>query len=399
MSRAVDIAIAGAGVVGATAACLLADAGFEVTVIDPSSLPEVEDDGYDLRVFSLTPATLAVLKHAGIWSNVNQRRIARYRRMEVWDAGSRGRIAFDGADIGLDCLGEIVEFANLAHGAAAALQERRVAVRASRLEMLEELPDGCRLTLGTGERLDAAVVLGCDGRQSLVRELAGIGWTERDEIQHAVVANLVCELAHGAVARQRFLPEGPLAFLPLPPSHEVSIVWSTTPERAAWAVDAAPEAFCAAVGEAFELALGKVLATSPRLAFPLRRLHANDYTTGRVALAGDAAHTILPLAGQGLNLGLLDVAAFAEVLRAAGRPALAAPKSALRRYARRRRGENMAMDLACEGLNHLFCATRRPVRWARGFGLAATNRLPLAKRLFMAYATGSAGDVPTLAKI
>lgn len=399
MSRGIDIAIAGSGVVGATAACLLADAGFEVAVIDPATLPEIEDDAYDLRVFSLTPATLAVLKRAGIWHEVNHRRVAGYRRMEIWDAGSRGHIAFDGADIGLDRLGVIVEFANLAQGALSALRARRVAVRACRLEALEELPERCRLTLSTGEQIEAAIVLGCDGRQSRVRELAGIGWRERDEVQHAVVANLDLALPHGSVARQRFLAEGPLAFLPLPAPQQVSIVWSTTPAQAAWAVEAADDAFCAAIGEAFEYRLGAVVKTSPRLAFPLRRLHANDYATRRVALAGDAAHTILPLAGQGLNLGLLDVAAFAEVLRAAGRPALAAPRSALRRYARRRRGENAAMDLACEALNHLFCATRRPVRCARGCGLAVTNRLPLAKRLFMAYATGTAGDVPELAQI
>ncbi|MBI4695203.1 MAG: FAD-dependent monooxygenase [Gammaproteobacteria bacterium] len=399
MSRAVDIAIAGAGVVGATVACLLADAGFEVVVVDPTTLPEVEDDAYDLRVFSLTPATLAVLERAGIWREVNHERVARYRRMEVWDAGSRGRITFDGAEIGLDTLGAIVEFANLAHGGAAAMRERRVGVRACRLEMLEELPDTCRLTLATGEQLEAAIVLGCDGRQSLVRELAGIGWSERDETQQAVVANLELELPHESIARQRFLADGPLAFLPLPGAHDVSIVWSTTPEQAAWAVEASDAAFREAVALAFEFKLGMVVKTSPRLAFPLRRLHANDYVTSRVALAGDAAHTILPLAGQGLNLGLLDVACFAEVLRAAGRPALAAPRSALRRYARRRRGENMAMDLACEGLNNLFCAPQAPVRWARGLGLAATERLPFAKRLFMTYATGTAGDVPTLAQI
>jgi 2-octaprenylphenol hydroxylase len=204
---------------------------------------------------------------------------------------------------------------------------------------------------------------------------------------------------HGETARQRFLPEGPLAFLPLGESHTCSIVWSTGHAHAEALLALDDSEFRAELESAFGSALGAVSEVGPREGFPLRMRHAEHYVVERVALAGDAAHTIHPLAGQGVNLGLLDAAALAEVLlaaAAAGRDP--GGLATLRRYERWRRGDNLLMIAAMEGFKRLFAGSLPPLAWARNLGLEITDRLPPLKSLFMRRALGLGGDLPRLAR-
>jgi 2-polyprenylphenol 6-hydroxylase len=268
----------------------------------------------------------------------------------------------------------------------------------ARLAALSLDGERAELQIEDGRRLQARLVVGADGAASPSRAMAGLEVTGHDYEQRAVVCNLRCQLSHGDTAWQRFLPDGPIALLPLADGR-VSIVWSTTPEHAAALLGADDESFRAAVGEAADGCLGEVLEAGPRAAFPLRMRHAPVYTRARYALVGDAAHTVHPLAGQGVNLGFLDAAALAETIvagLAAGRdpgdPAL------LRRYERWRKPENLLAMHAFDGINRLFSNEHPALGALRRTGFTVVDRLPPLKSLFIRRAMGLEGDLPGVAR-
>lgn len=397
--KPIDWVVVGGGAVGVTTACLLADAGLRVAVVTGPANPLLTTGRDDLRAYSLTPAARRILTACGVWQRLAAAHVTPYDRLQVWDAARGATLAFDAASCGRPALAYMVEHSHLQAALCAALAARpAVSVHTATLATLEPGELCCHLQLSDGQLLAARAVAACDGGDSALRTMVGIECDERPYPQAAVIANVRCDQPHGATARQVFLAEGPLAFLPLPDPQRYAIVWSTTPTAAAALVAASEAAFCAELGRAFEHRLGAVLASSPRLAFPLTRCHANTYSAGRVVLVGDAAHQMHPLAGQGLNAGLLDAAVLAERAAAVGAAGLHYPQALFQRYERQRRGEILALLAATDRLNQLFLAREPWVGRLRATGLALIDRLGPLKRLLMAHAMGDSGDLPVLAR-
>ncbi len=384
-----EVAIVGGGLVGMVCALLLADAGLEVMLIDPLTQPATRDEPFDLRTYALTPASRQILERAGVWAELDHARLATFQAIDVWDGLGPGALHFAASAARSGPLAYLVEQANLLSACQRALTTRaKLSDLAGQVSAITPNDHECVLQLADGRALRASVVLACDGADSPVREMCGFEVARRPYTQQAIVANVTTTLAHDCIARQRFLPSGPLAMLPLPPANQVAVVWTTTPAQAAWATTCSDEAFCAALGQAFEERLGPVLGTSRRVSFALRCQHARHYARGRIALLGDAAHVIHPLAGQGLNLGFLDAAALAEILRTCERAAVRYPQSLLQRYARARRGENLLMLTLTDQLNRVFAQTHPALVRLRTLGLNLTQHwLPL-KQVLLAHAMG-----------
>jgi 2-octaprenylphenol hydroxylase len=400
-SRCFDIVIVGAGIAGGALAASLAGKGLEIALVEAQplvqpELPEALDlQHFDPRVSALTPRSRSLLDALGAWDAVAAYRHCPYRHMTVWDAEGTGEIEFDCSEVGAPVLGFIVEN----RAVVSALLD--TVLRApditcfspARLEACRALDSGAvAVELEGGESLQADLLVAADGALSRVRELMDFATREWDYGHSALVASVETERPHEATAWQRFLPSGPLAFLPLPGEegrHFCSIVWSIRQELVDDLLAASDQEFCARLEQAFERRLGGVLGVSRRFAFPLRQRHAIDYVQPGVALVADAAHTIHPLAGQGINLGLQDVAVLAEeILAATARGANPGRLDVLRRYQRRRKGENLAMMAAMDGFKRLFEQQALPVRWLRNVGMRGVGRLTPVKQRLMRHAMG-----------
>jgi 2-octaprenylphenol hydroxylase len=396
-----DVVIIGAGIVGATAACALGEADVRVALVEARPFASDADDGVrDARVFAITRASQRIFEALGVWNGIIARDVHPFREMEVWDAGGTGVIHFDCADIGEPCLGHIIEPRSI----HAALLERLRSIVAVTLFCPAQFTDigiddaAVSVTLDAGATLSAALIVAADGARSPLRERLGMPTRVHDYHQSSLVARVATEFPHQATARQRFLPGGPLAFLPMEDGWS-SIVWTLPTAGVVNMLALARDDFHAALGQAFEFRLGRIVDSERREAWPLARLHAEHYVRERVALIGDAAHAIHPLAGQGVNLGLLDAAALAEVVLAArSRGGDPGALPVLRRYERWRRGDNLLMMSAMDGFNVLFGNERGPVRWLRNLGLSMMNAAGPAKDLLMRHAAGLAGDLPALAR-
>ena len=394
-----DVVIVGGGMVGATLACALGDTSLRVAVLEPHpAQTEWDEKEYDIRVSAITRATQRVFEAVGAWPGMQARRVCAYQQMHVWDATGSGQINFDAADIGEPDLGHIIENRVI----LAALLERMgqfenisLYCPASVTQMQRD-ERGVQLELADGQSLQAQLVVGADGANSWVREQAGIdtiGWPYQ---QTAVVATITTELSHQHSCWQRFMPTGPLAFLPLPENLS-SIVWSTSPEQADALMAMDAPAFLAALHQAFGGHLGKMLATGPRGAFPLQLRHARRYTDPRLVLVGNAAHAIHPLAGQGLNLGVSDAAALAEVVLAAMQHGSDIGELAvLRRYERWRKADNLAVMGAMDGFKRLFSNDNLLLRPLRNLGMSLAERAVPVKHMMIRRAMGLEGDLPAL---
>jgi 2-octaprenyl-6-methoxyphenol hydroxylase len=400
----VDALIVGGGMVGACLAAALGSAGLQVTVIDRSAVEDRLDRGYDGRASAIAQGSKRVLESIGVWDGMAAA-AEPILDIRVSDGVSRLFLHYDHRDVGEGPLGYIVE--NLAirdalYARLAALDT--VAVRAPvSLEALEPGAGGTIAHLSDGTVVIAALVVAADGRRSALRRQAGIAVTEWSYPQTGIVCTMGHERPHGGVAHERFLPAGPFAVLPMTDDpeygHRSSIVWTERNDLAPAMLALSNADFSAELGRRFGDWYGTVRVIGGRWSYPLSLLHAERYVGDRLALVGDAAHAMHPIAGQGLNLGIRGVAALAEALVDAARLGLdiGAP-SVLERYQRWRRVDAVTLLAATDGLNRLFSNDVAPVRLARDLGLAAVNELPPLKRFFMRHAMGLIGELPRLAR-
>ena len=401
MRQTYDIVIAGAGVVGLTMAALLSRSAhrerINVVLLDAGARPgfDIAND-VELRVSAIAPGSAQVFDAIGAWQTIVSKRACAYREMRVWDAGGFAdgpeALRFDAAEFAAPELGHIVE--------NSLIQEALLCVLdATPCSLLFDTPlsevarDGQRYTvgLGDGRQLAADLVIGADGGASLVRAQAGIGVRSWRYPQTAFVTHLRPEIEHRHIAWQRFQRDGPVALLPLDDGR-VSTVWSTSDEQAQLACSASDAELGTMLSDASDRVLGTLTPAGPRAAFPLQAQHADRYVMPRVALIGDAAHSVHPLAGQGANLGVADAACLAAVID----NALAGDEHpgdlpVLRRYERARKGANSTMLHFVDGIQRLFSTDRAVVARLRGAGMALFNRSGALRRYAVRVALGIDG--------
>jgi len=386
-----DVAVVGAGMVGAALALALARDGFDVALVEPRApAPWRAQDDVDLRVVALAPSAVELFRRLDVWTSIASARACPYRRMRVWDALAPGALAFDADDNAEAALGFIVENRLIQHCLWQALQHASgITLRCPARVTASDVSESRRtLTLDDDSAVAAQLVVAADGADSALRDLIGIATAQRDYGQRALVAHVATERGHEFTAWQRFLPQATLAFLPLADGRS-SIAWSVPEAQAQRLLALDDAAFRVELGSAFDFRLGAVTASTARAAFPLRRRLAERYVAPRFALIGDAAHVVHPLAGQGVNLGLRDVEELCAVLidaRNVGSD-LAAPH-ALRRYERRRRSDNALAAHAFDAIQRVFASDSIALAALRGAGLDLVDKFTPLKQLFARHAAG-----------
>lgn len=403
MSRrgTLDAVIAGGGVVGAACALLLARSGLQVALVDPKAAAPWQREARDLRVFAVAPDNAALLQSLGVWDDIVQARVQPYRRMQVWDAGGGAPLVFDAAALAQPQLGWIIENGLLIDRLWQALKVAGVRLHCpDSITTLTQNDAGVQLGLDSGVTLEAAWAVAADGAQSKLRELAGISVDAHDYGQRGVVAYVATELPHQATCWQRFLPSGPVALLPFHADgdsalqgHLGSIVWTLPNAEAHRLLEAPAEQFERELALAFGGELGACSLQSARAAFPLRRQLAKTQLQQRLLLIGDAAHAVHPLAGQGVNLGLRDVAGLQPLL--AGAAALTPAR--LARWARTRRSDNTLGAYTFETLNRVFSNDAVLPSLLRGHALGFAGKMLPLQRLLWQHSNGGGTRAPRAA--
>ena len=386
-----QVIVVGAGVVGAALALALARAGLRVAVIERQATKAYQrGQEYGLRVSAISLASEYLFHNIGVWEEVVAARVSTYRQMYVWDARGKGSINFDCVDLQLEHLGHIVENDLIQTVLQRTLRQFNNVdfICPTEINDMQYGPNFVSLQLQDGGMLQAQLIAAADGAESLLRQKAGIAVDAWPYRQQAIVAVVQPTESHKATAWQRFLPNGPLALLPLSEGL-CSIVWSTTDQKAEKLLAMDDDAFCKELHQASENCLGEFKLHGPRACFPLRYQHAQSYIKERFVLLGDAAHVVHPLAGQGVNLGLLDAVQLAGLVTHAHQQNkdIGATKL-LRCYQRSRRSENQIMALAFDAMNRLFGADSESVIGLRNAGLSMAQHLPFLKRFLMLQATG-----------
>lgn len=413
----VDIVIVGAGMVGVTLATALAPSGLNIWLLeqregDPAGYPAVvhqqQAKGYDPRVSALTCASQQILTSVGAWPKMLDYRVSPYTGMDVWDGEGTGHIHFSSNELHEPCLGHIVENRVTLAALYEVLGEHdnlhfQSGVAMNTLSEPDPADGGLRmLGLSDGRIVQTPLVVAADGALSRTRQLAAIPMMEWDYGHHAIVTTIRTEQSHQHTAWQRFTEDGPLAILPLHADEDdrtSSIVWSTSPDHANELMALDDESFCADLARTFEHRLGDVEWVDQRHVFPLRQRHAKYYVREGFAAIGDAAHTIHPLAGQGVNLGLLDAASLAEVLLdASERGESYGAETVLRRFQRARQSDNLQMSAAMESFKRLFNAEQPAVRLLRNMGMNLLDKMAPVKNHIVMDAMGLRGNLPRLAQ-
>ena len=396
--RHVDIAIIGAGVVGLATALSLAPTGLQISLFDaqpkPSAGPQEKAlSDWDRRVTALTPESIRFLKSLNAWSPIEEsRRGGAYTDMFVWDSEGTGHVHFTAGDLNIESLGTIVESSLTTRALISATEAApNISIHwDTRVESMDVEAEGVRFTTSLGDTVIADMVIGADGGRSKSRELAGIPTREWRYGQNAIVATIRVEPHHSRACWQAFLPSGPLALLPLADDDLCSIVWSLDDALSDHWIQADHDAFVAGLNRALAGRGPQALDVSERQMFPLIQCHAIDYFKGRFVLVGDAAHSIHPLAGQGINLGLSDAQTLgSEIVRAYERGADWCSPQVFSRYERQRKGDNLGMMATMQAFKWGFGSKNPAVTLMRNIGLNSVDALPMAKRWIVQQAVGA----------
>ncbi len=402
MENDADIVIVGGGLNGPALALALARGGLRVLVVDGRPARARAEAGFDGRAYALALASKRLLSVIGVWPRL-EAKVQPILQIKASD-GVAGQgpapffLTFDHAEMEEGPMGFMVEDRYLYAAFLAAMADAEIALISGETVVSQQMDaQGGEVVLASGRKLRAAVLIGCDGRASGVAARAGIGRTGWGYGQTALVTAIAHEKPHQGIAQQFFMPSGPLAILPLVGGHLSSIVWSETEAQAA-AIQALGDAdYLEALRPRFGDFLGEISLAGERFTYPLSLTLANSFVGPRLALVGDAAHGVHPIAGQGLNLGLRDVGALAEVLieaRRRGEDIGAA--DVLERYQRWRRFDSTALALGMDGVNRLFSNDNPVLRLGRDLGMGLVNAVPGLRRRFMRQAAGLSGEVPKL---
>ncbi|WP_370277858.1 UbiH/UbiF/VisC/COQ6 family ubiquinone biosynthesis hydroxylase [Pontibacterium sp.] len=403
MDKRYDVLIVGGGMVGATIACALGGSDLSVGVLE-YQYPKGFDleQPRDLRVSAISVASQNVIDMVGAWEGILSRRSCPYRRMKVWESDEqRAATEFVSDDISEPYLGHIVENRII----QLALLERMAAfdnvdlICPAKTVSIDYSPGASVVTLEDGTELVGRLLVAADGGESRVRQAAGIGVRKWDYEQNALVASVITDYPQQDITWQQFTATGPLAFLPLPGPH-ASLVWYNTPQNVKRLMALPVNQFMAELTETFPESLGKIDTLLERGFFPLRRQHALEYAKEGVVLAGDAAHMIHPLAGQGVNIGMLDAAALAETILLAQRKGKDITSLAvLKEYEKQRRNHNLVMMQTMDLFYRVFSNDNMPLKVMRNIGLGLAERVTPAKNKVMRFAMGLEGPLPALAKM
>ena len=380
-----DVVVVGGGIVGLSAAIAHGMRGFSVALIDAGSL-SVDTAVLDPRVYAINQASQRLLQALEVWEHLDSSRLSPYNRMHIWDAMNGAHIDFDARYVGEDRLGTIIEESIIKQGLLKCLDAHDIKVfTQSKVTAVEEKPDHICIS-SEDQSWQSKLLIIADGAASTTRQLMAIGITTMPYHQDALVTTVQTEKPHYDTAYQVFTPGGPLAFLPLPDPHQCSIVWSTLPAHVQSLMNFSDESFAEQLTQAFAEKLGHCKVIGKRYAFPLHMRHTKSYSGGRWLLMGDAAHTIHPLAGLGLNVGLADLTTWLGIidtdkLRIDSKKTLAA-------YQRQRKHAVWQMIVLMGGLKTIFINPLPPVSFIRGLGLKTCNHLLPLKRWFIEQAAG-----------
>jgi len=413
-----DVVIVGGGMVGSMLCAALASVAaqavatssagitrepLQICVLEhqlPTAFEPGSNPSYDLRVSALSMASQHMLQCVGAWDGIVSRRACEYKKLSVWDGEKAGRTDFNAADIQANHLGHIVEnrIIQLAVMDVIAKLSNVTVLSPARMARYRQTREGVEVILEDDRKLSAKLLVGADGANSVVRQQAGIAMDKKQYPQHALVATIQTALPQQDITWQRFVPTGPQAFLPLC-GRKGSIVWYHTVEEIERLQALDDDAFVHALQDAFPDVLGAVDAVLARGSFPIAKAHAKDYVGNRIALVGDAAHTVHPLAGQGVNIGLLDAAALAQVIHlASSKGRNIGSHSVLRRYQRWRYGENQLMITALDTLYEVFKPRPVLLQQARSASLNLVDQIKPIKHQVMRHAMGISGDLPRIAR-
>lgn len=392
MDKHFDVIIVGGGLVGLLMAFALSKEDIRIVIVERNALKPVSlSTEYQSRVSAISPGCKILFENLGLWASIKTSgRVSTYEQMFVWDSQGKGQVHFDCTDIAEPALGYIIENAvifNALFSAVSACQNITILTG----EAIKEIaygPNEVLLKL-LEFTLHGKLLIGADGSNSWVRKYTNIKTLSRSYNHEALVANVQIEKSHQKTAWQCFLPDGPLALLPLPDSHLCSIVWSSTPQEINRLQGMTEDQFNFEITHAFEERLGKIKKVSPHITLPLIMTHAKEYVKQRIALIGDAAHTIHPLAGQGVNLGFMDVAALSNVVHNCIKKRRDyGSYTNLREYERQRKSENWLMVVAMDALKRLFQSESLFLQNVRSLGLKVTNKTDFLKNQFIYHATG-----------